>query len=528
MSQNVQLSRATIETVLRLGVREFILCAGARNSPLVMQLEQTKGIRISSFFEERSAGFYALGRAQESERPVCVVTTSGTAVAELLPASIEATYTKTPLVWLTADRPRKYRGTGAPQTVSQPGIFTEYVEKSVDVEEIRELESSFNWEKTRPLHLNVCFDEPLLDGPFTLLDLPGDSLNNVPFASPLLNFDGSGFKDPFVILGGISESYAVAVKNLILKHQWIHYAEAPSQLRGDPELCHLQMQSGDKILFSAFREFSFQSLIRIGSVPTLRFWRDLEMEFKNIPVLNLSETVFSGLSRDTKVLELNQFLAWEKSRSLDQLMFFRQSQTQALLQKDRQTTSKLLSLFQEFPLSEPAAIYHFSTNLPQRSSIYLGNSLPIREWDLAANYETRPLRVGANRGANGIDGQISSFIGWCKPETSNFALIGDLTALYDLVGLWAGKERSNCSQRIVVINNGGGQIFKRIFGKDLFLNAHQLGFESWAKMWGWQYRKCLDSRNLKWTSQTTQEIIEVIPNAEQTAAFWQAWDQKEV
>ena len=112
---NLQLAEKVITEVVQLGVHEFCLCAGARNSPLVVLLEKAKGIRVHSFFEERSASFFALGRTKKTGRPVAIVTTSGTAVAELLPAAVEATYTGQPLLFITADRPRDYRGKGAPQ-----------------------------------------------------------------------------------------------------------------------------------------------------------------------------------------------------------------------------------------------------------------------------------------------------------------------------------------------------------------------------------------------------------------------------
>lgn len=525
MSRNVILAREAIQAVLDLGVREFILCAGARNSPFVLQLEQTTGISLSSFFEERSAGFYAMGRAQESKRPVCVVTTSGTAVAELLPASVEATYCQVPLVWLTADRPRAYRETGAPQTIHQPGIFSSYVEKCVDVEEISELAAINKWSGHKPLHLNVCFDEPLQDGPVTNLTAP--TLTSAFLRrtiEPSTNIDSKILQNPFVILSGMSDEAAQIAKRLVLHFGWLHYAEAPSQLRGDPELRHLQVQSGDKILPFAFRKAGFQSVLRFGSVPTLRFWRDLEYEFKSLPVLNLGETPYSGLSRSCQTASLFSFgKMFEGDKS--KFSWAQKSDCQtALRTEDDRRQKQLFALFEKHPLSEPAMVFFFSRSLGKDASVYLGNSLPIREWDLAATYDSHFSRIGCNRGANGIDGQISSFIGWAHPQKSNYALIGDLTALYDLTSLWAAQARPDCNYNVVVLNNGGGQIFKRIFGKDLFLNSHNLGFSHWAQMWQWKYRRIEDGRQITWDSQGPQ-VIELCPNAEETAQFWKAWDQ---
>jgi 2-succinyl-5-enolpyruvyl-6-hydroxy-3-cyclohexene-1-carboxylate synthase len=114
-----QLLQQTLQTLADLGVREVCVAAGARNAPLVAALLNSRGVKIWNFFEERSAAFFALGRIMADRQPVAVVTTSGTAAAELLPATIEAHYQGLPLVLVTADRPKSYRGSGAPQAIEQ-------------------------------------------------------------------------------------------------------------------------------------------------------------------------------------------------------------------------------------------------------------------------------------------------------------------------------------------------------------------------------------------------------------------------
>lgn len=140
-----------IDEVRAAGVTDVCVCAGSRNSPLLVVLGARDDVRLFSFVDERSAAFFALGRAKALEAPVAVVTTSGTAVAELLPAAIEAYYSGIPLILITADRPARFRGTGAPQSIEQVGIFGVYAETSLET-----------WTRTRPLHLNIEFDEPLL------------------------------------------------------------------------------------------------------------------------------------------------------------------------------------------------------------------------------------------------------------------------------------------------------------------------------------------------------------------------------
>lgn len=149
---NVERAARLIDDVRAAGVREFCVCAGSRNSPLLAVLGRGD-VPLFSFVDERSAGFFALGRTKLHGDPVAVVTTSGTAVAELLPAAVEAYYSGAPLVFITADRPARYRNTGAPQSIDQIGIFGMYAESSLE-----------EWSRARALHLNVEFDEPLIDG----------------------------------------------------------------------------------------------------------------------------------------------------------------------------------------------------------------------------------------------------------------------------------------------------------------------------------------------------------------------------
>jgi 2-succinyl-5-enolpyruvyl-6-hydroxy-3-cyclohexene-1-carboxylate synthase len=146
---NIAAARELIARVRALGVEEFVVCGGSRNAPLIVALADA---RTLAFVDERSAAFFALGRCKRDDKPVAVVTTSGTAVGELMPATIEAYYSGMPLVLITADRPARFRGSGAPQTIEQVGIFGSYAATATE-----------NWNRRQPLHLNVEFDEPLID-----------------------------------------------------------------------------------------------------------------------------------------------------------------------------------------------------------------------------------------------------------------------------------------------------------------------------------------------------------------------------
>jgi glycosyltransferase involved in cell wall biosynthesis len=170
-------------------------------------------------------------------------------------------------------------------------------------------------------------------------------------------------------------------------------------------------------------------------------------------------------------------------------------------------------LFEKYPESEPALVNKLSKHLHHKN-VYLGNSLPIREWDLAICQKTIPAKVFANRGANGIDGQVSTFLGWASSGVENWAILGDLTALYDLSSLWITRQLEVDNLTILVINNGGGMIFNKIFESEYFLNRHEINFSSWAKMWNWHYEKwqTIPSKPIS----SGFRIIEMVPVEEHT------------
>jgi 2-succinyl-5-enolpyruvyl-6-hydroxy-3-cyclohexene-1-carboxylate synthase len=485
---NIERARETIARVRALGVREFCVCAGSRNSPLLAVLGVSDA-RLFSFVDERSAAFFALGRIKQHGSPVAVVTTSGTAVAELLPATVEAFYSDAPLMLVTADRPARYRGSGAPQCIEQEGIFSSYAHTSPD-----------SWNGKAPLHINVEFDEPLIDAPILdfglpILDLPPRQSN------PKSKIQNPKFERPVLIVGALGEGDRDRVRDFALALNAPVYAEALSGLRDDPALQNLQITAGERMIAAG----DFDGVIRVGGVPTLRFWRDLDESRRELPVVSFSRSRFAGLSRG----EVHPLDALPEANQV--------ARDEAFFDRDKAIASKIARILDEEPLSEPAMFRALSRDLPASSRIYLGNSLPIREWDLFASREARRFVYEANRGANGIDGQLSTFFGWSAPGADNVAVVGDLTTLYDLNAPWIVPQLDSGTRfRIVVINNGGGKIFSRVpslramdprVRSKLVENEHTLHFASWAAMWG-----------LK------DSVIEKVPDPEATRRAWEKYD----
>lgn len=292
-----------------------------------------------------------------------------------------------------------------------------------------------------------------------------------------------------ILIGGLAQRHRDRVREYCLRSNRAVYAEPLSGLREDSQLDRLLVRN-ERMLGRG----KFDRVIRIGNVPTLRFWRDLDSG--GAAVEHYSDLPFAGLTRGAV-------------RAVDQLKAERGSIDEEFLACDRQKSAQFAKLLDEEPQSELAMVRRLSDQIPQNARVYLGNSLPIREWDLAATREQKNFTIEANRGANGIDGQLSTFLGWCRGD-NNWCIIGDLTAIYDMNAPWIVPQL-DATFRMVIINNGGGRIFERVaslrgLNLDLIENPHQLRFDAWARMW-----------NI--------DVTELRPDPESSRRAWEKYDR---
>lgn len=514
---NLRRAADLITALAEAGVRDFCVCPGGRNAPLVVVLARTTGITVHSFFEERAAAYFALGRVKDRGAPVAVVTTSGTAAAELLPAAVEAYYAGLPLVLVTADRPPSHRGTGSPQAIEQVDLYGAYAPTIFDGADETDHLSLAEWNGQQPVHINVCFNEPLVDDEIPTLTLvPATARRPAPLD------DATAIEDlltaahrPLVVVGPLDATDRDGVRAFLLRLGAPVYAEPASGLREDGTLDTIVLTSGQGIAQTA----GCDAVLRVGGVPALRLWRDLETTLRDIPVCSISRTPFVGLTRGTHV----HAAPGPAVAALDLAAAAVDDGWRAgLLTRDRARTQALADHWTATPRSEPAMLRALSRLVPDRALVYLGNSLPIREWDLAAIREPRRWQMAVNRGANGIDGQLSTFLGMCAPGREHWAVVGDLTALYDLAAPWILPQIETGPVRIVIVNNGGGQIFARLSPHPELRNAHDITFERWAAMWGLDHQRW---ETVPAAAQLPERcVIELAPDPDATLAFWRAHD----
>jgi 2-succinyl-5-enolpyruvyl-6-hydroxy-3-cyclohexene-1-carboxylate synthase len=499
-----------------------VICAGARNAALVEALARVESAghaRLWRHFEERSAGFFALGRSMETGHPCAVVTTSGTAVAELLPAVIEAFYQARPLVAITADRPAAFRGSGAPQAIEQPGLFGHYAHR----------QDFSTWSGQGPIHLNVelgesfeppiesAADEAMKPGNF----MPAKERLDVAALARWLRDDL--YRGLVVMIGGLEPDEQEEVFHFCRELDAPVVAEATSGLR--EALAGLAIHDADRVLKSR----PPGKVLRLGEVPSGRFWRDLE-ELAEVEVWSVCRNGLPGLARASHVTRGAVDRVLRALGDVDAA-----EDALDLLVGSSARAARIEELLECYPDSEPALVRTVSHYACLGDGLFLGNSLPIREWNLFAQW-SRPLTaVRANRGANGIDGQVSTWLGWSAGRADCWALLGDLTALYDTAAGFVLGQLPAAKRTLVVINNQGGRIFERLprlsamspQAAACLVNHHQADLRGIATLWGIDHLRvrtaddfdALDPRD------GGSLLLEIQPDAAQTARFWQDWDR---
>ena len=495
MNKNIHITNSldAISQCLSLGASEFVISTGARNAELIYSILNINNLEYYSHPDERSASFFALGRTLSTQKPVVMLTTSGTAVAELLPACIEAYYQSAPLILLTADRPIRYQNSGAPQSINQIDIFGIYAETDFH-----------KWKYNQPLHINVHLEEP------NLKSLNLDTLNHSNVSPPINDETSSNTKlleDFFdtdetinIIVGTLSTELRKPVLRFIEQSNCPTYAESVSGLR-------------EKISSLQPSEINAKRILRIGGIPSCRFWRDLE-DNEEIKVLSVTQNNLPGLSRPSDVINS---VNWNNVKI----------RKRSNISTSSAESERIDGLLKKHPNSEPSFIRKISEIIPNNSMVFLGNSLPIREWQFAATQSDKGNDFYANRGVNGIDGNISTFLGISKDYNNSFGIFGDLTTIYDLNSLWFLEQINKTNVHIFVINNGGGKIFDHVkslectpdFIMNTIKNSHTLDFSSWAQMWNLDYsliHKISDLNDLN----SNRSVVEIRPNDNDTHKFW--------
>jgi 2-succinyl-5-enolpyruvyl-6-hydroxy-3-cyclohexene-1-carboxylate synthase len=435
---STDLARAVVTGLLRGGVREIVLAPGSRNAPLsfaAYDAAEAGLVRLHTRIDERSAGFLALGLSKVGAR-AAVVCTSGTAVANLHPAMLEAVHAGVPLVAVTADRPERLRGTSANQTTEQVGVFGWLV----PVQNVAD--GGVPVIGDGPLHLNVELDEPLVPNDRWL---PGDA-RPAPAERVRPERDPLELGPRTVVVAGDDAGSAARV--LAQDAGWPLLAEPSSGARNGTHVvrCYRLLVEGD-----LGRQVE---RVVVAGHPTLSRPVTRLLARDDVEVVDMSA---GGLARPFAVAR--ELVDPQVDGSDDPAWLA------AWQDADASLSRQLDALLAGEPGLTPYAVAGaVSRAVPAGGLLLIGASSPIRDLDLMATaYPVGEHRkVIANRGLSGIDGTVSSAVGAAlgRPHgTRNLALMGDVTFLHDSNGLVLGPDEPRPDLTIVVVNDDGGSIF---------------------------------------------------------------------
>ena len=443
---STSLARVVVRQIIEAGITDVVISPGSRNAPLSLaffEASQEGLIKIHVRIDERTAAFFALGIIKSTGRPVPVVCTSGTAVANYHPAVLEASHTNAPLMVLTADRPAMLRKTGANQTTEQARIFGKAVRYFADIDgPVYPMELPLDSLRTGPIHLNLQFDEPLLS------DDSSDwltQINVAPKEFVARTKPGTlrlvGARGVVVVghdRGGLTVDEITQFTKVL---GWPVIAEDPLSF---PEaIAHASIFLASPEIRSTLIP---QSVLVIGRT-TLS--RSINAFIRSSPITYVVDqrlaTVDSDRQADRKFTELPDLQGVIQS---DEWI--------AKWNKVSERAQKLIGSLGGW--NEAVIARTIAATIPHDTALFVSSSRPIRDLEGFA-HPRGGVHTYANRGLAGIDGNISTALGVAYGHKATIAVLGDLSFLHDLTGL-VNKEAINC--RFIVINNDGGGIFSTL------------------------------------------------------------------
>ncbi len=548
-------SRVIAETLRAKGVRFAVICPGSRSSPLAFAFDRTEGIESIPILDERSASFFALGIAKREGMPVVLVCTSGTAAANFYPAVIEASESGVPLVVITADRPHELRGCRAGQTIAQVGIYASYPVSQVELEiPVAEQKALISLKETieaqvdcsmgvpfGPVHVNAPFRDPLAPVP--------DGV----FASPLSTDELKGFCEPssnrkvsiteldirefaqtqrgLILVGSYlrptSEDWLTNVARLADQLKWPVLSDGLSSLRNHVSLFPRLITGFNAIcrIVEEDSELLPERILVIGDLPiskTLRTW----LSIRNIKSLFLtplpgefdpnrgdSESLYFDFNQGVPIVPCHdepEFAA--KWKRIDALV-------------SEEIENRLSRFDFVFEGSVSAILSH---SLPSGSSFFVSNSMPPRDMEFFWNSNDRGMEIYSSRGANGIDGILSTALGVAHRGKPTYLLTGDLALLHDSNGGLISKKLEG-SLTIILVNNAGGGIFEMLpvsqLGEEFetyFATDQQIDFSKWAATYDIEYVKANSLKELETClgreTRKGVNLIEVVTDRKRDAA----------
>ncbi|CAN2223588.1 MenD 2-succinyl-6-hydroxy-2,4-cyclohexadiene-1-carboxylate synthase [Candidatus Nanopelagicaceae bacterium] len=474
INDSTKLARVIVRQILEAGVTDVVISPGSRNAPLSLAFfaASKRGlIKLHTRIDERTAAFFALGITKASGRPVPIVCTSGTAVANYHPAVLEASHTNLPLLVLTADRPAALRRTGANQTTEQARIFGKAVRYFADISGTAyPMELPFNSLHSGPVHLNIQFEERLVgDNDEGWLDDLKVSAPKVFGRKKAGTFFTKSTRGILVIGHDRAGLELKEVQDFAEKLGWPVIAEDP--LSFPSALAHASIFLTSKPIAE---DIAPDTVVVIGRTTLSRSINALINSSRKVIAIDpRMATVDSDRAAAQKFTQLPAIEVATPDPEYAQKLL-----------KYSQRAQKLVSGISDW--SEALVAREIAGAIPKSTSLFISSSRPIRDIEGFAEPRTG-VETFANRGLAGIDGNISTALGIASQRSSTLAVLGDLSFLHDVTGLIHNED---INLKIFVVNNNGGGIFSTLSQRgvegfeEVFGTPHNLDLIAIAKSFG--------------------------------------------
>jgi len=487
---NLLFASVLTETLKRLGLTCAIICPGSRSTPLAIAFARQEGIDAIPVLDERSAAFFALGIARKSKLPVALVCTSGTAGANFYPAVIEAKESRVPLLVLTCDRPPELRDCHSGQTIDQVKLFgtypnwqTELALPSADMRMLAYLRQTIihAWESAiypvaGVVHLNIPFRDPLaplpdgndLNLPLTADFFAGISDRLIASINILTTFPQQWQTcDRGIIIAGVAQpqiarDYCAAISHLSKLLKFPVLAEGLSPVRNYAELNPYLISTYDLIVRNRqlAQKLTPEVVIQVGELPTskeLRTWLDSTQSPRwIIDPSNHNLDPLHGITTHLKISieQLANLYSYQPKAYNSYLQLWCASEVKVRAEVDK-------AMLGIEPIFECKAAWLISKLLPQNTPIFIANSMSVRDAEFFWQPNNSNVQPFFNRGANGIDGTLSTALGIAHRQQSSVMLTGDLALLHDTNGFLLNNKFIG-HLTIILINNNGGGIFEML------------------------------------------------------------------
>lgn len=563
---------AFVAELVQTGVTDAVVSPGSRSTPMAMVMAEHPGLNVHIHVDERSAAFFALGIAKATGKPVAILCTSGTAAANYFPAVAEANISRIPLIVITSDRPHELRDVGAPQAIDQIHLYGHHVKWFAEMAVPENSDEMLHYVRSvcgraaatalqapsGPVHLNFPFREPLIpkiddENVFQLKERPRRYVN---VRNGALTIDKTDLREiaaalnehekGMIICGQIEdEVFIEMVLELSERLQFPILADPLSQLRSGMHSTENVIDSYDTFLRSGDAKDYLKPTIvlRFGAMPVSKALTIFLKENHQAEHLVVDG---GGGWRDPAALSTEMIYCNETIFCQELMSELKENKNQQYLHKwqalNRLTKENLTLIRDTAELSESRLFYQLAEILPENANLFVGNSMPIRDLDSFFHNNRKSIRILANRGANGIDGTISTALGAASvSQQPSYLVLGDLTFFHDLNGLLAAKLYP-IDITIIIINNNGGGIFSFLPQAEhpkhfelLFGTPLDLDFEHVVRMYNGKFTRVQDWDHfgaVMESSKTTHglNVIEVVTkrdrNTEEHRKMWNLVSQE--